>query len=142
MFDNIDLNISIHQRRTAKLATAGVFGSLLLVTPAAAQGPIGLPLQSAGGLCGTTIATVVNTMLQLALYGGFAMTILGYLGANAVIGIPGVDENQEERMKQMQSSAVRRGLKIFAVPVVIVAINSITGGALPIADCLQLTPWV
>jgi len=142
MFDNIDLNISIHQRRTAKLATAGVFASLLLVTPAAAQGPIKLPLQSAGGLCGTTIATVVNTMLQLALYGGFAMTILGYLGANAVIGIPGVDENQEERMKQMQSSAVRRGLKIFAVPVVIVAVNSITGGALPIADCLQLTPWV
>jgi hypothetical protein len=142
MFDKTDLSITIRQRRTATLATAGILGSLLLVAPAAAQEPIGVPLQSAGGFCGTTIATVVNTILQLALYGGFAMTILGYLGANAIIGIPGVNENQEERMKQMQSSAVRRGLKIFAVPIVIVAINSITGGALPIADCLKLTPWV
>lgn len=131
-----------HQRTILKLATSGIVGSLLFVAPALAVPTGGIPLASNGGFCGTEIANVVNTILQLALYGGFAMTVVGYIGANAIIGIPGVDENQEERMKKMQSSSVRRGMKIFAVPIIIVAINEITGGALPIADCLNLTPWL
>jgi len=132
---------SDRSRTILEFATAGILGSLTLVGTAAAEPSVALQF-SAGGFCGGNIETVVNSLLQLALYGGFAMSIFGYIGANAVIGIPGIDENQEERLKQMQSSAVRRGVKIFAVPVIIVALNSVTNGALPIADCLNVTPWL
>jgi len=109
-------------------------GSLFLVTPAAAQ--------SAGGLCGTQIETVFNSLMQLALYGGFGLAVLSYVGTSAMMGMPGVSQGQEQNLKEVQSSAIRNGIKIFAVPVIIVALNSITGGALPIAGCIDLTPFI
>jgi len=124
----------IEDRTVVRLLLGLVIGSLMLVSPAAAQ--------SNGGFCGTQLAEVFNALLQLALYGGFALAILSYLGANAAMGMPGVSQNQEQQLKEYQSSAIRNGLKIFAVPVIIVALNGITGGALPVASCVELTPWI
>jgi hypothetical protein len=142
MFDKNESTLSDRNRTILEFTTAGILGSLTLVGTAAAEPSAVIPLVSNGGFCGGTIETVVNSLLQLALYGGFAMSIFGYIGANAIIGIPGIDENQEERLKQMQSSSIRRGVKIFAVPVLVVALNEVTNGALPIADCLNVTPWL
>lgn len=110
-------------------------GSLMLVSPAAGQ--------SAGGFCGTEIETVFNALMQLALYGGFAMAVLTYVGTSAMMGMPGVSQSQEQNLKEVQSSAIRNGIKIFAVPIVIVALDSITGGALPlVSNCMNLTPFI
>lgn len=126
--------LSPRDRTALKIAIGAVFGSLLLVTPAAAQ--------SNGGFCGTQIEQVFNSLMQLALYGGFGVAVLSYLGANALMGLPGVNQTQEEKMKELQSTAIRNGIKIFAVPVIIAALDTITGGALPIASCMELTPWI
>jgi hypothetical protein len=123
-------------RIALQLTIGATLASLVLVTPAVAQG--------SGGFCNGTINNVFQSVFSLAIYGGFGMAMLSYVGGNALMSVPGIGENQEERLKNMQSKAIRNGIKIFAIPVIILAINSATGGALPIADCVtdSLTPWI
>jgi len=128
-------NVDVDDRTALRALITLTTGSLLLATPAAAA-------PSAGGLCGTQIETVFNALMELALYGGFGLAVLSYIGTSAMMGMPGVSQGQEKNLKEVQSSAIRNGIKIFAVPVVIVALNSITGGALPIAGCIDLTPFI
>lgn len=128
-----ELPLTNRERTVFKLTVAAVVGSLIFVSPAAAQA-------SNGGLCGTALEDVFNALMQLALYGGFAAMVLSYVGTNALMSLPGVGQEQEESLKRMQSKALSNGVKIFAVPVIIVAINSITS-ALPIANCINLVPF-
>jgi hypothetical protein len=109
-------------------------GSLMLVSPAAAQ--------NAGGFCSSQLSNIFNALMQLALYGGFAMAVLSYVGTSALMGMPGVSQGQEQNLKEVQSSAIRNGIKIFAVPMIIVAIDSITGNSLPLVSCMNLTPFI
>lgn len=122
---------SINDRTVFRVMISLVIGSVILVSPAAAQG--------SGGLCNTQLNSIFNAVMQLALYGGFALAILSYVGTSAMMGLPGVSQGQEQNLKEVQSSAIRNGAKIIAVPLAVAGLNQVV--SLPVANCLTLVPF-
>ena len=143
MSDNATVSISIS--RTARIALVsflllgGVLGAMTGTVAAQDDGDYeeGDPGYA---LCTTPyLSTVVNWMINLFVYGGIFLGLMGYAGAQLLQSLPFVGTMIGDQVKNWQGNALMSIGKIIFVPAIIIAVLSVTGIGIP--DCVSLAFW-
>lgn len=127
---------SLAIRLVRKYGSAGLTAAIFVTaasTPVAAQ-------QSTVDICQTQfLPGLVNTLIQLSIYGGGIGMFLTYIGTNMLESLPNIGRSNEQSLKEIRSRALSAGLKVFlAGPIAVIIINA---AGLPWAQCIDLTPF-
>ncbi|WP_147439920.1 hypothetical protein [Haloarcula sp. Atlit-7R] len=115
------------------MAMVGV--ALLFMGTAAAQSD-GDPICGEGQA--SVISNTVNTIIQLATYGGLIGTAVTFFGTSAVESAP-VDDERRESLKSIRKKSYSASTKlVFGGPILYIII---TQSGLPWGDCITLVPF-
>ena len=114
--------------------TAFAFGTLVIAASSTAAA------QSTVDICQTQfLPGIVNTLIQLSVYGGGIGMFLTYIGTNMLESLPNIGRSNEQSLKEVRGRALSAGLKVFlAGPIALIIINA---AGLPWASCIELTPF-
>lgn len=126
---------SLSTRLARRLSTSGLAVAMFLLaasTPATAQNTV--------DICQTQfLPGIVNTLIQLSIYGGGIGMFLTYIGTNMLESLPNIGRSNEQSLKEIRAKALSAGLKVFlAGPIALIIINAAN---LPWASCIDLTPF-
>ncbi|MDT3437790.1 hypothetical protein [Haloarcula sp. 1CSR25-25] len=113
------------------MAVVGV-ATLFMGTAAAQSDPI----------CGegqaSVISSTINTIIQLATYGGIIGTALTFFGTSAIESAP-VGDERREKMKSVRKKSFSASTKlVFGGPLLYIII---TQSGLPWGECITLVPF-
>lgn len=130
-------SLALFDRNTNSLATTGLEVVLLLTIatiPVAATGPSDNPVCNTG-----MIPSLMNTGIQLSIWGAGGVMFLTYVGTNALESIPFISQEQREMLKSARGTAIRRGFLVFlAGPVFTLFANA---ADIPLASCINFVPF-
>lgn len=84
------------------------------------------------------IPNLLNTIIQLSIFGSGAFAFVTYVGTSSLQSLP-ISDDRKQVLKQKRGDALVSAGKTFAVgPIVMILINV---AGLPIANCLTLVPF-
>jgi small-conductance mechanosensitive channel len=103
----------------------------IFAAPAAAQSN---PLCTDDNL--SNLNTIIDSIIQLAFYGGFFGSIVTYFGTTAVESAP-VSEERRESLKGIRKKSFSASLKLLiGGPAIYFILNGVVG-----MSCITLIPW-
>jgi hypothetical protein len=85
------------------------------------------------------LTTLINAVVQLAMWGGVISAVVTYMVANFTRTLP-IGESQKEQMKRLRKRAVSASIKVvLAGPLAILVFDA--AGFQWATECIDLIPW-